>query len=40
MANSLAVRGVKFGDRVATLALNGYRHMELYCTVSGSGAAQ
>jgi 3-(methylthio)propionyl---CoA ligase len=26
------------GDRVATLAWNGYRHMELYFGVSGSGA--
>ena len=26
------------GDRVATLAWNGYRHMELYYAVSGSGA--
>ena len=38
MANALAARGVKFGDRVATLAWNGYRHMELYYAVSGSGA--
>ncbi len=30
--------GVRFGDRVATLAWNGYRHMELYYAVSGSGA--
>ena len=30
--------GVGFGDRVATLAWNGYRHMELYYAVSGSGA--
>jgi acyl-CoA synthetase (AMP-forming)/AMP-acid ligase II len=26
------------GDRVATLAWNGYRHMELYFGISGSGA--
>ena len=26
------------GDRVATLAWNGYRHLELYYAVSGSGA--
>ncbi|MEI6503257.1 MAG: hypothetical protein WCP21_19775, partial [Armatimonadota bacterium] len=26
-----------FGDRVATLAWNGYRHLELYFGVSGSG---
>src|SRR5512137_2244877 len=38
MANALAARGVQFGDRVATLAWNGYRHMELYYAVSGSGA--
>ncbi|HEY6132854.1 MAG TPA: 3-(methylthio)propionyl-CoA ligase [Rubrivivax sp.] len=38
MANALAARGVKFGDRVATLAWNGYRHLELYYAVSGSGA--
>jgi fatty-acyl-CoA synthase len=38
MANAIAALGVKFGDRVATLAWNGYRHMELYYAVSGSGA--
>jgi len=38
MANVLAARGIKFGDRVATLAWNGYRHMELYYAASGSGA--
>ena len=38
MANALAARGMQFGDRVATLAWNGYRHMELYYAVSGSGA--
>src|SRR6187431_1934424 len=38
MANALTARGVKFGDRVATLAWNGYRHMELYYAVSGSGS--
>jgi fatty-acyl-CoA synthase len=37
MANALASLGVGFGDRVATLAWNGYRHMELYYAVSGSG---
>ena len=30
--------GVKMGDRVATLAWNGYRHLEAYYAVSGSGA--
>jgi fatty-acyl-CoA synthase len=38
MANVLAALHVGFGDRVATLAWNGYRHMELYYAVSGSGA--
>jgi len=38
MANALAKLGVKPGERVATLAWNGYRHMELYYAVSGSGA--
>ncbi|MDM0020029.1 3-(methylthio)propionyl-CoA ligase [Variovorax saccharolyticus] len=38
LANALAARGIAFGDRVATLAWNGYRHMELYYAVSGSGA--
>jgi acyl-CoA synthetase (AMP-forming)/AMP-acid ligase II len=38
MANALAAHGIGFGDRVATLAWNGHRHMELYYAVSGSGA--
>ena len=38
MANALASLGVEPGDRVATLAWNGYRHLELYYAVSGSGA--
>jgi len=38
LANALAGLGVKIGDRVATLAWNGYRHMEAYFGVSGSGA--
>jgi fatty-acyl-CoA synthase len=38
LANALAGLGVKPGERVATLAWNGYRHMELYFAVSGSGA--
>jgi 3-(methylthio)propionyl---CoA ligase len=38
MAKAIAALGVKPGDRVATLAWNGYRHMELYYAVSGSGA--
>jgi acyl-CoA synthetase (AMP-forming)/AMP-acid ligase II len=38
MANALVALGVFPGDRVGTLAWNGYRHMELYYAVSGSGA--
>ncbi len=38
MANALQRLGVKRSDRVATLAWNGYRHLELYYAVSGSGA--
>jgi acyl-CoA synthetase (AMP-forming)/AMP-acid ligase II len=38
MANALTGLGVKMGDRVATLAWNGYRHLELYYAISGSGA--
>ena len=38
MAKALATLGVKSGERVGTLAWNGYRHMELYYAVSGSGA--
>ena len=37
-ANALEGLGVQMGERVATLAWNGYRHMELYYAVSGSGA--
>jgi acyl-CoA synthetase (AMP-forming)/AMP-acid ligase II len=38
MAHVLQGLGVRMGDRVATLAWNGYRHLELYYAVSGSGA--
>ncbi len=37
MANALATLGMTRGDRVATLAWNGHRHMELYFAVSGAG---
>ena len=37
VANALDAGGLGFGDRVATLAWNGYRHLELYFGVSGSG---
>jgi acyl-CoA synthetase (AMP-forming)/AMP-acid ligase II len=38
LARALAHLGVKLGDRVGTLAWNGYRHFELYYGVSGMGA--
>jgi fatty-acyl-CoA synthase len=38
LAQALQALGVAAGDRVATLAWNGHRHMELYYAVSGSGA--
>jgi acyl-CoA synthetase (AMP-forming)/AMP-acid ligase II len=38
LANALTARGVGAGERIATLAWNGYRHMELYYGVSGMGA--
>ena len=38
MANALTSLVVEPGERVGTLAWNGYRHMELYFAVSGSGA--
>ena len=37
LANALDKQGLAVGDRVATLAWNGYRHMEIYFGVSGSG---
>ena len=37
LANAVVALGVTDGGRVATLAWNGYRHMELYYAVSGSG---
>jgi 3-(methylthio)propionyl---CoA ligase len=38
LAQALARLGVKEGERVGTLAWNGYRHFELYYAVSGMGA--
>jgi fatty-acyl-CoA synthase len=37
VANTLDSEGIGFSERVATLAWNGYRHLELYFGVSGSG---
>ena len=38
LANALIGLGIKPGDRVATLAWNGYRHFELYYAIAGIGA--
>jgi acyl-CoA synthetase (AMP-forming)/AMP-acid ligase II len=38
LAQALQRLGVRSGERVATLAWNGHRHLELYYAVSGSGA--
>src|SRR6516225_2183794 len=38
LANALLGLGIKPGDRVATLAWNGYRHFELYYAIAGIGA--
>src|ERR1043165_3337012 len=37
-AHMLGKLGVKSGDRVATLAWNTHRHLELYYAVTGVGA--
>jgi len=38
LANALQTAGVKKGDRVATIAWNNYRHIEIYYAVSSIGA--
>jgi fatty-acyl-CoA synthase len=38
LAMALATLGMAAGERVGTLAWNGYRHLELYYGASGSGA--
>jgi acyl-CoA synthetase (AMP-forming)/AMP-acid ligase II len=38
LARALSRLGVATGDRVGTLAWNGYRHFELYYAISGMGA--
>ena len=38
LANALTSLGVQVGDRIATIAWNGYRHFEIYYAVSGMGA--
>ena len=37
LANALVKLGLSEGDRVATIAWNDYRHLEIYYGVSGSG---
>ena len=38
LAKALKRLGVGFGDRVATIGWNGFRHFELYFAISGIGA--
>jgi fatty-acyl-CoA synthase len=38
LANALKGLGIQLGERVATLAWNGYRHMELHFAVPGTGS--
>ncbi|MGB0499502.1 MAG: AMP-binding protein, partial [Rubricella sp.] len=38
LGHALQALGIGMGDRVATLAWNGYRHLELYYAISGIGA--
>ncbi|RJQ77948.1 MAG: long-chain-fatty-acid--CoA ligase [Desulfobacteraceae bacterium] len=38
LAKALLGLGVEKGDRIATLAWNGYRHVEIYYGISGMGA--
>ncbi len=37
LANALAGHGLQQGDRIATIAWNDYRHLEIYFGVSGAG---
>ncbi len=37
LASALDAQGLAMGERVASIAWNGYRHMEMYFGVSGSG---
>lgn len=38
LASQLQAAGVQAGENIATLAWNGYRHVEIYYAVSGMGA--
>ena len=37
LANAIEALGLERGERIASLAWNGYRHMEMYFGVSGAG---
>ena len=37
LAHGLKEQGAEVGDRIATLAWNGYRHFELYYAIAGIG---
>ena len=37
LANAIEAEGLQMSERVASLAWNGYRHLEMYFGVSGSG---
>ncbi|GAA4095206.1 long-chain fatty acid--CoA ligase [Zhongshania borealis] len=38
LANALKAYGIEFGDRIATMAWNGYRHFESWYGIAGQGA--
>ncbi|NDC68792.1 MAG: fatty acid--CoA ligase, partial [Betaproteobacteria bacterium] len=38
LASALELRGIAMGERVGTLAWNGYRHLEVYYAVGGKGS--
>ena len=38
LANALLKLGIEEGDVIATMAVNSYRHLELYFGISGLGA--
>ena len=40
LVNALGRLGVAPGERVATMAWNGYRHFELFFGIPGAGAVQ
>ena len=38
LVRAMGTMGIGFGDRVGTLAWNGYRHLEVYYAAPGMGA--